>query len=60
MTKFSGTVIGVQVKNKKVKDDADLKIGRVTIEFDADDVDVAALSDLTDGTFTLVRLGQGE
>lgn len=58
---FSGEVLSVQVKSKKVKQKTGdvtyedvQKIGRITIEFDGDDVDVTALAELAHGrTITL-------
>ncbi len=53
---FEGEILAVQVKSKKIKvKDGDTtfeeiqRIGRITIEFDADSVDVTGIADLTNG-----------
>ena len=53
MVKFSGELIAVSVKTKKTKAGTEgeevEKIGRLTIEFDGDSVDVAGLAELVSG-----------
>ncbi len=47
--KFTAEVTSVQVKIKKVKDEPDQRVGKLTLEFDGESVDVSALADLIHG-----------
>lgn len=55
--KFNGEVLSMQVKSKKIKERGEggltyetvVKVGRITIEFDGDSVDVAALAEIVHG-----------
>ena len=47
--KFTAEVTSVQVKIKKVKDEPDRRVGKLTLEFDGESVDVSALAELIHG-----------
>jgi hypothetical protein len=66
--KLSGEILNVAVKSKKIKERGEggmmfetvVKIGRITIEFDGDAVDVTALAQLVHGRPITLELDEAQ